>query len=520
MLTWTNEPRMILSEADIASRIASLREEILVLSETHNTNYAATADLPPEVLSQIFECVAHKPFMEVEPPRAFYTWIKEVTHICRSWRSVALATPRLWSSVYLFRREWAELVLQRTKSVPLDLIFSKPHGMIETDTDLIRVAFTRPEHIRSLDISFVTEKVNPALELIASLVSDTPATQLQRLHLSSRWQWGVVPDALFSQSRLQHLTLKNCIVTLNTPRFSRLRSMHLVQDLRKATWMDLLGALSTMHELKALSLEDNVNSEDEGEHGWTRIIQMPSLQEVALKANFPEPMGILRLLTAPLARMVDINLARIRDTEAVVYAYSFLKVNQVSRTPAPLQRVAISQTNLGTISLCLVADVEDAISPAAGMAGMARIEIQLDNLWACLPKYNIVALRLDSAYSPDGLHSFRMTDIITSLSDSPTLDMLRAPYDAFLPLLFIPGSLPALRALVLDCRSRKPRNSTLHHLNRWLIQRQALGGTALERLLIIGCPHMRPSIEETLRSSVGNFRYSRSRGRGDIYPFQ
>ncbi len=79
--------------------------------------------------------------------------------------------------------------------------------------------------------------------------------------------------------------------------------------------MDLLGALSTMHELKSLSLEDNVNSEDEGEHGWTRVIQMPSLQEVALKANFPEPMGILKLLTAPLARMVDINLARIRDTE-------------------------------------------------------------------------------------------------------------------------------------------------------------------------------------------------------------
>lgn len=51
-------PVMALSEAYIASRIASLREEIVVLSKCHNANYAATAKMPPEVLVLIFDGLA------------------------------------------------------------------------------------------------------------------------------------------------------------------------------------------------------------------------------------------------------------------------------------------------------------------------------------------------------------------------------------------------------------------------------------------------------------------------------
>ena len=52
---------MPLSEAHIASRIASLREEIVVLSKCHNANYAATAKLPAEVLVMVFECLSRAP---------------------------------------------------------------------------------------------------------------------------------------------------------------------------------------------------------------------------------------------------------------------------------------------------------------------------------------------------------------------------------------------------------------------------------------------------------------------------
>ncbi|KAF9493048.1 hypothetical protein BDN71DRAFT_1154869 [Pleurotus eryngii] len=192
--------------------------------------------------------------------------------------------------------------------------------------------------------------------------------------------------------------------------------------------------------------------------------------------------------------MVDINLARIRDTEAVVYAYSFFKVNQVSRTPVPLQRVAISQTSL------------DSISPSAGMAVIAGIEIESHSLWACLPKHNIIALRLDSADSSDNLPPPpRMIDIIISLSNSHTLDILRGPYDTFLPLLLIPGSLiPQLLGHWFWIAAAGSR-ATAHcvNLNDWLIQRQALRCRALERLSIVGCPHMKAPIEATLQSSVG-----------------
>ncbi|KAF4563796.1 hypothetical protein EYR36_003038 [Pleurotus pulmonarius] len=515
---------MTLSEADIASRITSLREEILVLSEIHNANYSTTTKLPPEVLSQIFECLVV--VTRLGPSRAFYTWVQEVAHICRSWRSIALSTPRLWSVITLYRKEWAELVLQRAKSAPLDLTFPDlrfvpiPPATAETGTDLLKVAFAHSEHIRSIHITFGDDRFDGALELITSLTANTPCRELERLNISSSspWKQTVIPDELFRQSRLSHLELRNCMVSLDRERFSHLRSLHLVQELKSAECMDLLEALSAMHELETLSLEDNINPEEfDGEPiMWTRgAVQMPSLRKVALKADFPEPLGILKVLVAPLARNLDVDLAGIDDAEDITAAYSFLDAGQSSTTSAPPQRVSIISAEDDT--LWRVTDIKNQATNTTARAKLSIVgmDIGLDTLWACLPKHNIVAFRIDSGTSSHIPSPSRMLGIVTFFAVSATLSTLHVPYDVFVPSLSTwkrTSAFPALRRLMLDCRSRKPRNTTFRELHDWLVARQGEGFKRLKKLWIMGSPHLKESISVMLQSMVDSFIYRRERG--------
>ncbi|EJF64032.1 hypothetical protein DICSQDRAFT_178558 [Dichomitus squalens LYAD-421 SS1] len=83
---------------------------------------APISKLPPEVLSEIFAVVAKVYQTTRNPPRfrprRTYKWII-VTHVCRSWRHVALETPRLWSRIVLSDPEATQEVLARSKKAPL-----------------------------------------------------------------------------------------------------------------------------------------------------------------------------------------------------------------------------------------------------------------------------------------------------------------------------------------------------------------------------------------------------------------
>ncbi|KAI0035356.1 hypothetical protein K488DRAFT_43582, partial [Vararia minispora EC-137] len=73
--------------------------------------------LPEEVLAHIFFFLTlSNPFFY---PSQTTSWLA-VTYVCRSWRTAALAHPRLWSEIYIGPRpEWARLFLERAKAVPL-----------------------------------------------------------------------------------------------------------------------------------------------------------------------------------------------------------------------------------------------------------------------------------------------------------------------------------------------------------------------------------------------------------------
>ncbi|KAL7280717.1 hypothetical protein ACG7TL_005659 [Trametes sanguinea] len=107
-------------EDDIA-----VHEQAIIDLKGRLNNMTTVARLPPELLSEIFLHLAEMSYNEVGSSyhpayvsARFYAWVT-VTHVCRSWRSVALSTPRLWGHIVLTRSSIVEDVLARSKKAPL-----------------------------------------------------------------------------------------------------------------------------------------------------------------------------------------------------------------------------------------------------------------------------------------------------------------------------------------------------------------------------------------------------------------
>ncbi|GJE89257.1 hypothetical protein PsYK624_053530 [Phanerochaete sordida] len=81
-------------------------------------------DLPPELLAEVFYSYIllvrvsrqHSAFVGSLPTP--YSWLV-VRHVCRAWRAVALAYPKLSSHIYLLRRECVQYMLRTSGAGPL-----------------------------------------------------------------------------------------------------------------------------------------------------------------------------------------------------------------------------------------------------------------------------------------------------------------------------------------------------------------------------------------------------------------
>ncbi|KAF4573065.1 hypothetical protein EYR36_007575 [Pleurotus pulmonarius] len=503
----TGEPGMPLSEAHIASRIASLREEIVVLSKCHNANYAATAKLPAEVLVMVFECLSRAPIPPrppkspksppytlatpppelTEPPRVHYTWIKEVTHVCSTWRFIALETPLLWTSALLRPKEWAEQVLRRALGAPVDLQFpefTQNHAgaLKETDTDLIRLAFSRPQNIRSVDISFASPMLNEAVTLINSLVAESPFPHLERLQFSSDRVQFEFPDELFSQSRLRHLSLQNCVVNLSTPRFLSLRTLRLETDLGS---IGVLDGLSAMPELEELFLQDFGHSRDAIMKDTQEPFEMPMLREIALKSDYSQITDLFEVLIAPVIRSVVVETQSLTDVRRVLQVYSFLQIDHLPPTWSQALRLTDNEEDYRLLHSSTAPNGDSKTLSITG------IGILLSRLWASIPKQNLQSFILISNTFDAPEPEPYMSRIITSVWHLPTLQTLQVPYTSFLAACksnaLTTPILPSLLSLTVESRIMTPGKASLERLKEWLERREDQGSPSIPHLRLTGC---------------------------------
>ncbi|KAK7025192.1 hypothetical protein R3P38DRAFT_2708275 [Favolaschia claudopus] len=102
-----------LDQATIAVESAAEREERE--KRMYQNERAAISRFPPEIMANIFvHCVP----TAIGSLSYDFSWLN-ATRVCHRWRHIALACPEFWSTLILSRPKWTQVMLARSKMVPL-----------------------------------------------------------------------------------------------------------------------------------------------------------------------------------------------------------------------------------------------------------------------------------------------------------------------------------------------------------------------------------------------------------------
>ncbi|KAJ3550067.1 hypothetical protein NM688_g5114 [Phlebia brevispora] len=320
--------RDIMSHFDAILR---LQEDILSLKYQLN-NTTSIGHLPAEVLSEVFAAYlvdppepTYYPYRE-DPPH--YWWFK-LLHVCREWRQVALSFPRLWTTIYPTRPEVVEVLLTRSRNLPLDVRFT---DAIPTQYTLKSYTLVLPQMYR---IRRASMEITPAIyEILRSDQSTLNAPLLEDLTI--HWSNQVPEVSAFQSSsmpRLHSLTIVNGnLLVLDSLVRPSLTSLTL--NTCRIHPMEIINIFSALPCLKYLRLEN--------------VSQVPHIHGDPL----PPP---LRKVALPHLEILEM----IEDGPGVAHAYLLSHLLIPSRTK--LRFVAGASHNYFAMILpCLLAHLQES----------------------------------------------------------------------------------------------------------------------------------------------------------------
>ncbi|KAJ7115973.1 hypothetical protein C8R44DRAFT_880364 [Mycena epipterygia] len=234
------------AQRQIDQEITKYQESVRALQSRRNA-LSPVGRLPAEMLSRIFLFCADPDSL---------SWIREVSHISRHWRAVALACPNLWSSpLYSKGPKWADEMLKRSKQAPLtaDLTYMTPRMVNTVHSSLVQIS-----RIGELDVRTGSRAVPEILNL-----SDT-APYLHSLCLSSpglsQEEHFTLPDTFLNGEapRLRRLELTRFFLPWDSPLMSNLTRLKIQNPgpTARPSMPELVEALERMPLLETLELDN------------------------------------------------------------------------------------------------------------------------------------------------------------------------------------------------------------------------------------------------------------------------
>ncbi|KAF5370915.1 hypothetical protein D9615_009787 [Tricholomella constricta] len=184
-----------------------------------------------------------------------------ITHVCSSWRQIALAYPSFWNDLPDDCVAWAFEMLKRSEMAPLtvslpllDMTYFNRTEDTPSGSDLTKAVLEQLSRIRQLSVIqysyFLHDAMGKALSYLAgpAPLLETLTIHAQDLKLSA---WMLPKD--FQAPRLIHLELDGCSLdwTLSPLPYS-LRTLNV--DLPELILDDFMSALSQMPSLEDLSI--------------------------------------------------------------------------------------------------------------------------------------------------------------------------------------------------------------------------------------------------------------------------
>ncbi|OCH93812.1 hypothetical protein OBBRIDRAFT_748746 [Obba rivulosa] len=220
-----------------------------------------------------------------------YAWTS-VAHICRHWRAVALASPRLWSHLYITSPRWTTELLRRTEKVLLVVFADVPGYEPERRVRLeaLRLVLKEMERIEILKLSLHASQLR---DLQGELTEATDS--LKTLEFFIRGSNGNVAfvDALFQAKhpRLQRLALSApSIQWSNPPLCPNLTELFLSSTSLQAgvTLSSAFDALQSMPQLQTLTLRDLLRQEVDSSPTCS-VVSLPRLKILKLSGKTFSP---------------------------------------------------------------------------------------------------------------------------------------------------------------------------------------------------------------------------------------
>ncbi|KAJ7155425.1 hypothetical protein C8R43DRAFT_430595 [Mycena crocata] len=233
------------AQRQIDQEIRKSQDSIRALQSRRNS-LSPVGRLPPEMLSRIFLFCSNPDSL---------SWIKEVSHICRHWRAVALGCPNLWSIPIFSQPRWADEMLKRSKMAPLtvkaDLTYMTPK-MINTLHSSLQIS-----RIGELDVKTGSRSVPEILNLsdtapyLHSLCLESPRYAQEHFTLPPTFLNGEAP-------RLRRLELTRFFMPWDSPLMNNLTHLKIQNPgpTARPSMTELVEALGRMPLLETLELDD------------------------------------------------------------------------------------------------------------------------------------------------------------------------------------------------------------------------------------------------------------------------
>ncbi|TBU36305.1 hypothetical protein BD309DRAFT_1085207 [Dichomitus squalens] len=398
-------------------------------------------DLPAEVLAYISEIVQMKHWQDGSPAWGSYRWTY-VSWVCRYWRWIALASPALWTTIWIDTGDrsrcnlaWVAASIERAAGAPLDVsVLLRPSG-VESWGTLYDLLLPFVSAIRRFAFTFCSG-LNSDLALTWFAISMVcPKGSLEVLKLGDdsqeRHSSAMLLEFLTSRLRLQklrvlELTNLHLPTSPNLSACRSLRSLSIKGVFPHPNAIDLLSILSDCPRLETLAVDFCHASTQITDRIQTSIpsVTMPSLRSLLIRGDLADtvyacdrilvlPTCIIQIFHRSVGRplppgiMLSIVLPKQAVFRSVISICTRVSLYIVGDIPS----MEFDDSD-GKMRICVHADI-----PSPGASTITQV-------WEDFTRMLSTVATTDFALGCDKLHQVTVDMWSDSLSWMPTLESL------------------------------------------------------------------------------------------------